>query len=143
MKEPYFTLYPDVPRHIRIDEWTMNRVWYVGDKPRPALRGWTEEQLAVLREHRGKVSYAGIGKMLGKSKTAVRWASIAAFDDECTRRVGDWRNRWTDEQIEYIKANYIECRLLTVKGIAAKMGVSHGVMQGAIRNIRGRDRSGG
>ena len=143
MREPYVTLYPDVPRHIRIDEWTMNRNWDADGTVRPALRGWTEEQLAVLRKYRGKVSNAGIGKMVGKTKAAVYWASRIGFAGVDLQPVRCWRNRWTDEQVEYIKSHHIDCKLLTVSDIAVKMGVSHGVMQGAIRNIRGRDRSGG
>jgi len=126
---PYITQYPNVPRHIRVDEWTMNRDWtqvnrhYEGGVP----KGWTDGQIELIGKwgNDANVSFVEMGKRLGKSVWSVRYAYDRMYpgrDAKDRKYLRTWRNKWKPEDLQFIIDNYVTYHLMTMTQIADKYG---------------------
>ena len=98
---PYVTLYPEVPAHLRITEWLMNRDWRGGLYNRRETvvpSGWSETDVEQLGELRGTMPVREIGKRMGRTHQAVRWAIAKLYPDMIPYggRGRTWRDKWDD-----------------------------------------------
>lgn len=138
----YVTLYPDVPKHLRVTDVLMNKNWSVTHRSyqdRPP-EGWDDEQLQQIGEWAGEISMGEMARRLGKTRWAVE-AAMERVHPEKRALVGTkykytWRDKWKPGELQFIIDNYIDARCMRGWQLAEKFGVKERLIRKTIQNLR-------
>jgi len=136
----YVTLYPDVPAHIRVTDWLINRDWTGTTPPRDESRlpaGWTQEDIDRVGELLGTMSIPDIAKEMGVSKYRIQGVVRKVFPDTVHYTKGKtWRTKWAPGDLQYILDNYVDCKLTSQPRLAEMFNVTHAKIKKTIYNLR-------
>ena len=121
----YVTLYPDVPKGVRITDVLMNRVW--GDVPLVGLAtAWTTEHIGQMRSWADELTFAEMARRMGKGRGVTAWAFRKYCPDlEPAEPKLTWRDRWREGDLQRIKDEYILIRMHPARYFVAKFGVTN------------------